>query len=89
MTRLRFNRCEGVLLTNKIVAGKNMLEVMIMAGPGNSQNALFYKDGSIDAFKKITDNNLTKLKKLVKKELKTLGVKFEDEVRPRLKGKIK
>lgn len=85
MTRLRFTQCEGVLLTNKMLAGKNMVEVMIMQGQGNSQNALFYRDGSIDAFKKITKDNLAGLKKLVKKELKSLGVQFNDEVRPKLK----
>lgn len=84
MTRLRFTYCEGCYVTSKLVAGKNMVEVMVMPIT-NSNKALFYKDGSLDAFKVLTKDSLTGLKKLVKKELKSLGVKFNDEIRPRLK----
>lgn len=86
MTRLRYKHCEGVLITDKMVAGKDLVDVMIMHhSPNGLPNAGIYKNGSDRAFKHIESDSLTKLKKVVKKELVKLGVQFNDEVRPRLK----
>lgn len=87
MTRVRYKYIEGVFITNKMVAGKNLIDVMIMpAHAYKSYNeAIFYKNSNKDGFKVIKDNSSDKLKKMVKKELKKLGVNFNDEVRPGLK----
>jgi hypothetical protein len=93
MTRIKYNYCEGLWITGKMVAGPDLIEVYIIPGStrGNYKHmALFYKNGSMTSFDTIEHKNLTTLKKQVKNSLKGLGVNFEDEVRSNLlkKGKV-
>jgi hypothetical protein len=79
-----------MLITGEMVAGSDLLEVYIIPGStrGNYKHrALFYKNNGMNSFHSIEHKNLTSLKKMVKNLLKSYGVIFQDEVRPRLKGK--
>ncbi len=90
MTRIHYTYCEGLWITKPMVAGSDLIEVYIMPGSnrGNYKHyALFYKNKSMTSFHSVEHKNLTTLKKLVKNELKDLGVVFGDEVRPNLRGK--
>jgi hypothetical protein len=86
MTRIRYKYCEGVWITEKMIAGKDLIEVMIMPIT-NTFQAIFYRNASKLSFSVIEHKNLTTLKKYVKNELKNLGVNFEDEIRSNLKLK--
>jgi hypothetical protein len=91
MTRIHYIYCEGLWITKPMVAGSDLIEVYIMPGSnrGNYKHiALFYKNKGMNSFHSIEHKNLTTLKKLVKKELKGLGVNFQDEVRPNLRKKV-
>ena len=84
MTRVKYTYCEGCYVTPKMVAKSDIIEVMNII---SQIKALFYKNHATNAFNTLDADNLTKLKKLVKMELKNLGVLFDDEVRPNLRKK--
>jgi hypothetical protein len=90
MTRIHYTYCEGLWITKPVVAGSDLIEVYIMPGSnrGNYKHiALFYRNKGMSSFHSIEHKNLTTLKKLVKNELKGLGVIFGHEVRSNLRSK--
>lgn len=90
MTRIVYSPfIEGGYITKKMLAIDFTVQVLLSI-EDNKVVASFYKnDSRVTTFKKIEDENVTSLKKKVKKELISLGVNFSYEVRPNLKHKLK
>jgi hypothetical protein len=79
MTRIRYTNVEGVLISKPVIAGTEVLTVFI------DLNNLTMDIRSANN-QTVTNGNaatVAKLKGMAKKELKSLGVIFNDEVRRR------
>lgn len=88
MTRVKYTNKDGFHITQKMIAIDSVVEVVLIP-QFNSWDAHFFKNENTNPFYTLEDENITSLKKKVKKELINLGVNFSDEVRPNLKKKLK
>ena len=78
MIRLRYKKEEDKLVTDQITVGENNLSATIFTTTFPYKATIY-----MNSEEKVSteDSSLAGIKKLVKSQLKELGVKFNDEVR--------
>lgn len=78
MTRIRYEKKDGILYSKQFVAGPDLVQIII--DPVKLEGKLV----SGDKHSLFTAKSLASLKKVLKETLVEMGTVFEPEVRPRL-----
>lgn len=85
-TRIKYKRgADGHLYTNEFLAGAALVKGKILTGEQRSAYLLMVINGEYKPVTAISYNDLPQAKKFIKSFMKERGVKFDNEVRKKVR----